>query len=249
MPDDAPSHYNADSYASQSRLPLNCLLFLAPLLLFFHIGAAWYGAGSLLALRHLHLLLGFFGVTAAYLPAVLVAGVLVLQAVLRRDAFRVRPGATLAMGGESVLWMLPLVAMNLLVGRAMLFSALGDNMMPRMLSAVGAGIYEEFIFRLVLVGMTVAVLTKVFTLKQPVVALCCVVVAATAFSLYHFVGVYQDGAMHLKLTQFGWFEFVYRMLAGVYLGWLYLFRGFGIAVGAHAAYDLYVELAPLLTVS
>ena len=35
---------------------------------------------------------------------------------------------------------------------------------------------------------------------------------------------------------------LFRTLAGLYFAWLYCVRGFGIAVGAHAGYDVLVGL-------
>ena len=67
-----------DSYTWQTHRPLNCLVFVLPLLLFFHIGTAHYGT-SLLAPRDLGRLLRYCGATAAYLPALLILAVLFLR--------------------------------------------------------------------------------------------------------------------------------------------------------------------------
>ena len=39
---------------------------------------------------------------------------------------------------------------------------------------------------------------------------------------------------------FTWFAFIFRWLAGVYFAWVFVVRGFGVAVGAHTAYDILV---------
>ena len=39
---------------------------------------------------------------------------------------------------------------------------------------------------------------------------------------------------------FTWFAFIFRWMAGVYFSWVFVTRGFGIAVGTHAAYDILV---------
>ena len=39
---------------------------------------------------------------------------------------------------------------------------------------------------------------------------------------------------------FTWFAFIFRWLAGVFFAWVFVVRGFGVAVGTHTAYDLLV---------
>ena len=52
------------------------------------------------------------------------------------------------------------------------------------------------------------------------------------FSAAHHVGPYGE--------QFHWFAFIFRFLAGVFFSVVYVYRGFGIAAGSHAAYDIMV---------
>ena len=39
---------------------------------------------------------------------------------------------------------------------------------------------------------------------------------------------------------FTWFAFIFRWLAGVFFAWVFVVRGFGVAVGTHTAYDILV---------
>ena len=57
-----------------------------------------------------------------------------------------------------------------------------------------------------------------------------VLISATLFSAYHYLGAepFQAGT------------FAFRLALGVYLAGIYVYRGFGIAVGAHTVYDLIV---------
>ena len=41
---------------------------------------------------------------------------------------------------------------------------------------------------------------------------------------------------------FTWFAFIFRWMAGVFFAWVFVFRGFGVAVGTHAMYDILVRL-------
>jgi membrane protease YdiL (CAAX protease family) len=97
---------------------------------------------------------------------------------------------------------------------------------------LGAGIYEELLFRLILLSL---VLWLLHWSKLPRWAqiLLAVVITSLLFSAAHYVG----GREPIL-----WFSFVFRFLAGVFFALLFLCRGFGIAVGAHAGYDILVGL-------
>ena len=187
-------------------------------------------------LKHLGQVLGIMGPMANFLPPLLVVAVLLLMQFSRHEKWAVQKKAVLGMGAESLLWMAPLVAMVMLAPK-LLLTALGskpnNSLLQGVILAIGAGVYEEFLFRLLLIGGAILLLTKVLGIRRSKVAIGAAIVAGIAFSLYHF-------GPH----QFVFSAFVIRALAGVYLGGLYLYRGFGIAVGAHVAYDIYAALAP-----
>ena len=62
-----------------------------------------------------------------------------------------------------------------------------------------------------------------------------VVLSSLLFSIAHYIGPYGD--------KFLWFTFVFRFLAGASFSLLFMYRGFGIAAGAHAGYDLLVGMS------
>jgi hypothetical protein len=228
-----------DTYRHQTLRPLNSLLFILPLLLFFHVAAAFYGT-DLLALRDVAKVLRFFGATVAYLPALAILVVLFVQHLARRDRFHVH-GATLAgMLVESIAWTLPLVALVHVMGRLTAGALAAARHAPQpllqqLVVAVGAALYEEFIFRLVLIGLLLLLFVDVFDLHRQAATVFVVVFSAVCFSLYHFSRQHFTGEL-----PFPWHPFAFRGLAGVYLGGLLLLRGFGITVGAHAVYNVYV---------
>ena len=103
--------------------------------------------------------------------------------------------------------------------------------------AVGAGVYEEFIFRLALISLIMLIFVDIFDLRKDIVAAVAVIMAGCIFSLYHFPAE--------QLTSWDgwpWHEFIFRAVAGVYLGAIFILRGFGIAVGAHICYNLFVVM-------
>lgn len=250
MPKTAKASYRRDSYLRCTHRPLTCLAFLAPLLVLFQVGAFYYRS-HLLAPKHLARALEYFGATAVYLPALLVAAVLLLQHLLRRERWQVRPKVLAGMLAEAILWAIPLIAFNYVAAlphNAHLARAPGElsslshyltNLSPELQTvywAVAAGIYEEFIFRLVLISVVMLIFVDVFGLRRDAVAIAAVIAAAALFSLYHFLEQITGQG------PFPWGIFLFRMTAGVYLGTLFVFRGFAIAVGTHIAYNVYVYL-------
>ena len=108
--------------------------------------------------------------------------------------------------------------------------------MPRLVTAVGAGIYEEFLFRLWLICLSLLVFVDLLKLRREAVASVAVVLGGALFSLYHFSGE------QMAWEVFPWGLFVFRAMAGWYLGALFCLRGFGITVGAHALFNVFVVL-------
>jgi hypothetical protein len=101
----------------------------------------------------------------------------------------------------------------------------------RALTFVGAGIYEEVLFRLLLLP---ACFTAFRILRAGPRSSAALSVLATSlmFALAHYVGPAGDALVP--------YTFCFRAVAGMYFAILFMQRGFGITVGAHAAYDLIV---------
>lgn len=228
-----------DEYQYQTLRALNNLLFIFPMLVLFQVATFFYGH-HLLAPIHLNRLLEHFGAPAAHLPALLIVVTLLLQHLLHHDPWEVRPYVLAGMFGESMLWATPLIGMVLLTHRAIPFQAVMtgssqvDYWLQHLMLAVGAGIYEEFLFRLIAISIILLVFVDIFELKRDPVTVAAVLISAVAFSLYH---LSQDQLTNS--SQFPWGPFIFRAMAGVYLGGLFIFRGYGIAVGAHVFYNLY----------
>lgn len=106
-----------------------------------------------------------------------------------------------------------------------------------LVAALGAGLFEELLFRLVFVSIVALLLTRpcqVARLPRVTPAALAIVVSAFAFSLFHHVGL---GAPPIERD-----VFVFRVAAGILLGILFVARGFGVAVYAHALYDVHYFL-------
>src|SRR5262249_29693722 len=97
---------------------------------------------------------------------------------------------------------------------------------------LGAGIYEEASFRLGRVSLMVAILRWI-DLPGGLATALAAAASAVLFSAAHHLGPYGQ--------EYSNYLFVFRLLAGLYFALLYQFRGFGVAVGTHACYNVMVS--------
>ena len=113
--------------------------------------------------------------------------------------------------------------------------ALPSEMVRQMIAYAGAGIYEELLFRL----MLIPVLWQVFAMfgLQKVPALIgAIILSSLMFSAVHYDFVTAAG------DPFEWYSFTFRFSAGVVFACLFAFRGFGIAAVTHALFDMYTRI-------
>lgn len=97
--------------------------------------------------------------------------------------------------------------------------------------SIGAGLYEEFVFRLILVGGLAFVFKKIFN-NETGSYIAAALIGAFIFSLVHYIGALGD--------PFTLPSFTFRFLMGLALNVLFILRGFGIAAWTHSLYDILV---------
>ena len=234
---------------AETRRPLACLIFLAPIVLAHEIGAVLYLSGdsgevaqTIQARRLIADFIELFGVVGLYAPGLVILAVLLIQHIVSRQRWRVAPATIGVMTLESILRTAPL-----LVLAAVLLSmkaaaqtagieaeAVELASLPlgaRFTIALGAGLYEEALFRFALVTLAHLILADLLRVRSDIAAIISVVLAAVVFTGYHNVDA-ESGAAAARVS--------FLFLAGVFLGALYLLRGLGVAVGAHAMYDIVV---------
>lgn len=230
-----------NEYWSQTRRPLACLVFLLPLLLAYELGVVWLGGPQPDAIRNgadfwMRDWLMQAGLGHALLLPGLVVGVLLAWHYVARHRWRVSWETLLGMLSESLLFAFLLIVLgqlgDLLFRTAGLPPAgVGADEAARAVTYLGAGVYEEVLFRLCLLPACYG-LFRLSRLPATSAAVLAILATSLLFSLAHHIG--PDGES-LRL-----FPFAFRVLAGVFFAVLFVLRGFGIAVGCHAAYDLLV---------
>ena len=236
------------SYWQLSRSHRYSLLFALPLLLVYELleavspvraqgGTIRNGADVVLT----GLFTWLFGLRGPLVFMALVIGVSVWLIRRDRSTGPVRASVFGTMFAESLALSLAIgvvvgTATVQLVGPLRALAAgggLNGTPMERLTLSIGAGLYEELLFRVVLV----ALLSNGFRLlgaSRLAGGAFATLAGALLFSAFHYVGAFGEP---LRLE-----SFVFRTLAGLVFSALYLLRGFGITAWAHALYDIAVLL-------
>ena len=102
----------------------------------------------------------------------------------------------------------------------------------RTVMSLGAGVYEETVFRLGLLGGSIAVFEKLLGMSRWAAVLGAFILSSAVFSFVHYLPPLGDA--------FSFGSFTFRLLAGVVFGLLFRLRGFAVAVYTHAFYDIFV---------
>ena len=233
-----PLAWAAQGYWVESRQPLASLVFIAPLLVGYEAGVLLMGPeavrnGAEVWLRQLLDLVGF---GQYFLLPVLTVCILLGWHYTTRRPWRLSSRLLWTMAGECLLltislWLLAQLQGIVLKAVARPFGLSISSVFEDAVSYLGAGIYEELLFRLILLSLTAWGLGRLGAgPRQRLVA--AVLLTSLLFSAAHHVG------------QFGepleWNSFLFRFLAGVFFSILFVYRGFGIAAGTHAGYDILV---------
>lgn len=244
------SRRHRDDYWSQTRQPLVSLLFLAPLLVIYEIGAYWVEHAAPVAVRNgadtwMRSWLWELGLTQIWLLPVLIVTALLAWHIAGRYPWRVSGETIAGMGAESVLFAFLLIVVGQLQDLAFsrgirdLTLISGHLTLQQKLIAVravtflGAGIYEEVLFRLCLLPACYGVF-RLAWLGPRWAAVGAILATSLLFALAHHLGPASEPFTPFTLT--------FRTVAGVFFSALFVLRGFGITVGCHAAYDLLVGI-------
>ena len=115
-----------------------------------------------------------------------------------------------------------------------------SSLLANIVTGIGAGIYEELVFRLILICLLMLIFQDLLGISHTRAIFASVILSAALFSAHHHV-VFVDG--HLtRSSEFCMGAFVFRTVAGIYFAALFAVRGFGITAGTHAFYDIIATL-------
>jgi len=223
---------------------LTSLVLVFPLFLIYQVGVLFtlpvLNGADFLTVFLFHNLGLSTGAYLAYTVAVAIAfavGVLLLRRKQKFNPRLVVPVLiesaiyALTMGSLIVFVMIRVLHVSpRLAGGAIATQGFGT----RFVMSLGAGVWEETIFRLGIMTGVAVLLEKVLGFGRWVAVALALLASSILFSAMHHIPPYGDP------LQLG--VFVFRVLAGCFFGLVYWYRGFAIAVYTHALYDIYVLL-------
>lgn len=237
-------------YWHESRRPLVSLVFVLPLLACYEIGVATLGSSAVRngADAWLRQVLDLAGFGQCFLLPLLTIAALVAWHHTTHEPWRFSRDVLPTMAVEAGLLAAALVGFCHLqqqfaeqlgpvthgrqwIGLIKEASPAPADAISRAIGFLGAGCYEELLFRLMLMPLTWGGL-KLVGLGPRFSLIGAALVSSALFSAAHFCGA----------TGEAWsvFGFAFRLLAGMFFAALFVLRGFGIVAGAHALYDIFV---------
>lgn len=229
-------------YLANSSLPLTSLVFLLPFIITYELGMRPNLTNpvhlrEIYAFKLMREFFQWFGATGRYMPAMAVVGILITWHIARNDSWKIHWPSLVGMFFESVFLGIPLIFIAHAFAQyvPLYASPTAAEIWQQIVLSLGAGIYEELVFRLCGLTLMSMMIMDVAKIRNFWGKLIVVLVPAILFSLYHYMGN----------EVFTWRTFLFRTTAGVYFGVIFLCRGFGITAGSHAAYDVLAALLPL----
>ncbi len=236
------------SYLKATRHPWTCVLFVVPLLVVYEVGVVMLANGSdATGLRNgadiwLRGRLVDYGVQFPWALPGLVATVLLVRSWW---SWAERPSSPLTGVFGTLVESVAFAAGLWLVARNFrpILEALGVPMLDiladrfqsipsgQLIRFVGAGIYEEVLFRMGLFSV-LCVLFKFSLMPNLITVPLAAAAGALLFAAAHHIGPHGEQVVPVV--------FAFRVVAGLLFTALYQLRGFGVAVGTHAGYDILV---------
>lgn len=220
--------------------PLTATLLVFPLFLVYQVGVLFvsgvHNGADLITTEMLHLLHND-GSTYLVVNLALAAGFVLLMAALRRKN-QFDPRLFVPVVLESAIYAVTMgslicfVMVDLLhIDPKLSIGPEQASFVSKLILSIGAGVHEELVFRLLMVGGGTWLLHHVLGLRRGFAVAIAMLVSAVLFSAAHHV----IGGEPFRVG-----AFVYRILCGLMFAILFETRGFAVAVYTHALYDIYV---------
>jgi len=236
-PENAPP---SGGYFYWSRDAAVGLFAILPLWLIYECARLWLspaernGAEALL-LQQMHRLgpFGHLGVSAAFCLLIATAA----WSLVRRRVPWMRLAAVIALEGCVYALLLgPLASAMAASATRVLALADPSTLAVNLVGSLGAGIFEELVFRLGLMSLLAWLgmqALRAWSLPSWIAGVVAVVASAVVFSWFH----------HACGQPYDRHVFLYRAMAGILLGTLMWLRGIGVCVYTHTTYDLWYYLS------
>ncbi len=225
-------------YWQESRSPLYSLIFTLPLIILYeallftmnHSDIAGMRNGADALIRQFFAMFGIYGFYLVGFVILLVLFLIYLFQHKNRKLSNLNKQFFLLMLMESMLYatLLNLVLNKVLVIPLMTINDLNNREIIAM--SIGAGVYEELVFRIIFLQAIVIISRYLLRLNKVTSMVMGIIFSSVIFSGFHYIGPWGDSINIIS--------FALRFIAGIILATIYILRGYGIAVYSHALYDL-----------
>ena len=207
--------------------PLDAIVFLLPLIVFYEI-ASLSRPERVIAFDLLRKFFQLFGHLGMWAPGLGVIIILLATHLASAEKWTVHWKHVGLMYVEAAVMAIPLLALNWAIPLSSP-PPTDPSLVHEFAFGVGAGIYEELVFRLVLISVLVMLGVDLLGLNRTAVAIGAIIVSSALFAAHHHLPM---GTEQFDLTRFS-----FRSIAGAYLAVIFWYRGYGSAAGCHAAYN------------
>ncbi len=143
---------------------------------------------------------------------------------------------TLDFHNRSLLGCIPLANGSFLLSAEQGTGLFGHSLLTNIVTGIGAGIYEELVFRLILICILMLFFQDALGFSHKNSIVISVLISAALFSAHHHID-FLSGRPN-AVDPFDFVRFTFRTIAGVYFAVLFAIRGFGITAGTHAFYNI-----------
>jgi len=240
----------SDNYFRYSKKILPSLVFIFPFLIIYEAICFLYFRGMTYQIRNsadiiFRQFFNLFGSFSELMYAIAVFALIALIFFLNKKDFlklKIKFKYLFLMLLEGSLLGLLLIS---LLNEISLFSfkniVYQDNLLLNLYLCIGAGIWEEALFRFFLFSFVYKIFSSSENNDLFLSFYISVFISSILFSIFHYIG---SSAEVFQVN-----SFLIRFIGGVYLSLLYYFRGFGVTVMTHISYDFILVSLPLIYIS
>ncbi|RCS52859.1 CPBP family intramembrane metalloprotease [Bremerella cremea] len=234
----------SNNYWQATSRPLTSLIFVLPMLAIYESGVLWLGPE---AIRNgvdvwLRQFLRLMGLGQYFLLPVLTIAILLAWHHLKEYPWQFKPTNLPLMAAESMVLALFLLCLAHFQASVMKMEVVAtaapqvDMTTKHVVAYFGAGIYEELLFRLMLIPVLI-VFIQGFAFPKVVATFAAMLISSLIFAAAHY-NFFVIGGDSIDA-----YSFLFRLSAGLIFASIFALRGFGIAAGSHAMYDVLVAFS------
>jgi hypothetical protein len=207
--------------------PLDALIFLLPLLAFYEVSSL-VRPNRVIAFDLMRRFFELFGHAGMWFPGLGVIAILLTTHIASGQKWSIHWRRVGLMYFEAAVLALPLLALNWTI-TLIAIGTLTGPLLDKIAMGIGAGIYEELVFRLILISLLVMIGVDLLRFGDAPVSIAAIAISSLAFAAHHH--------QPIGMESFEAAPFFFRTIAGVYLAVIFWYRGYGPAAGCHAAYN------------